>query len=106
MVQRVLDIIEWFQPQYWAFENPASGLLREARGRRASLAGRDLLQVREQIQEVDAHMDQPGEPLELAVPVHLPHPMRGDGRAQTPPNCPARLWRGGQTHSGGAVQHP
>ena len=29
MVQRVLDIIEWFQPQYWAFENPASGLLKE-----------------------------------------------------------------------------
>ncbi len=29
MVQKVLDIIDYFRPQLWAFENPASGLLKD-----------------------------------------------------------------------------
>ena len=41
MVQRVLDIIAYFQPIAWAFENPRSGLLK-GRAVVAGLAYKDI----------------------------------------------------------------
>ena len=45
-----LEIIAHFDPLMWVIENPATGA--------PALGGRDLLQVRNSVQEADAAVDQ------------------------------------------------
>ena len=52
-----LEIIARFDPLMWVIENPATGLLKAVHGTPA-LGGRDLLQVRNSVQEADAAVDQ------------------------------------------------
>ena len=55
---RTIEIIAHLDPSMWAIENPATGLLKTRPFmERRSLGGRDLLQVRNSVQEADAAVD-------------------------------------------------
>ena len=57
LVLSALEIIAHFDPLMWVIENPATGLLK-TRPFMERLGGRDLLQVRNSVQEADAAVDQ------------------------------------------------
>ena len=70
LVLSALEIIAHFDPLMWVIENPATGLLKTR-----PLGGRDLLQVRNSVQEADAAVVLEAE----AKPVQARQPLQ-DGR--------------------------
>ena len=78
----------------WVIENPATGLLKT----RLFMGGRDLLQVRNSVQEADAAVDQHALEAE-AEPVQARQPLRGVAGRQAPPGRAA-----GAAAAGGAVR--
>ena len=87
-----------FDPLMWVIENPATGLLKTRPFMERALGGRDLLQVRNSVQEADAAVDQRA--LEAkAKPVQARQPLRGVAGRQAPPGRAA-----GAAADGGAVR--
>ena len=98
LVLSALEIILHFDPLMWIVENPATGLLKTAVHGTPALGGRDLLQVRNSIQEADAALDQHALEAE-AEPVQARQPLRGVAGRQAPPGRAA-----GAAADGGAVR--
>ena len=88
-----------FDPLMWVVENPATGLLKTRPFMEGvALGGRDLLQVRNSVQEADAAVDQHALEAE-ARPVQAQQPLRRVAGRQAPPGCAA-----GAPADGGAVR--
>ena len=96
LVLSALEIIAHFDPLMWVIENPATGL--PAVHGAPALGGRDLLQVRNSVQEADAAVDQHALEAE-AEPVQARQPLRGVAGRQAPPGRAA-----GAAADGGAVR--
>ena len=81
LVLSALEIIAHFDPLMWVIENPATRAAEDPAVHGApALGGRDLLQVRNSVQEADAAVDQHALEAE-AEPVQARQPLRGvDGR--------------------------
>ena len=76
-----LEIIAHCDPLMWVIENPATAEDPPVHGASA-LDGRDLLQVRNSVQEADAAVDQHALEAE-AKPVQARQPLRGGRTAGT-----------------------
>ena len=59
VVQRTLDIIDYFQPKFWLLENPANWTAQEPTyDARQTLHRRGLLQIRNALQETNEDLEQ------------------------------------------------
>ena len=84
LVLSALEIIAHFDPLMWVIENPATGLKTRPFMGAPALGGRDLLQVRNSVQEADAAVDQHALEVE-ASPVQARQPLRHVAGRQAPP---------------------
>ena len=96
LVLSALEIIAHFDPLMWIVENPATGLLKTRPFMEPG--GRDLLHVRDSVQEADPTVDQHALEAE-ARPVQARQPLRGVAGRQAPPRRAA-----GAAADGGAVR--